>query len=124
MSMAKTMELSKRLKAYHARRHYDTGEDISQYELAEEFGVERGLFNKHYNGTRTPADPITVAKYAAVLGDDLFEILGVRQPTREDYIIDTLEELRSRDDTAAVETIDSIHDLLADRGLLRTKKVG
>ena len=118
MTMTKTMGLSKRLKAYHARRSNELGYIISQRDLAGEFGVEPGLFNKHYNGTRAPEDPDMLARYAEKLGKEIYYELGVFPP---DPIIATLAALQDSDDPEVAQLWDSIHRWLSDHGFVRTK---
>ena len=121
MSMTKTRELSKRLKAYHARRSNELGYVIKQRELADEFGVEPGLFNKHYNGTRTPEDVYMIARYAEKLGDDLYAVLGVQPPTPQDQVIATLVALRNSEVPEVQLIFDELITRVGRLGLIVSK---
>lgn len=53
----------------------DRGDVISQYELAKEFGISYGLFNKYYNDERVP-DGENLKRIADKTGPVAYQLAG------------------------------------------------
>lgn len=108
------------LRQKHIDRVNELGFVISQAEYAEWLGIDRVVFNRHYNGRRTPkADDPILHVYAAKLGPEVYDLVGAARPDKN------IRELQARYDTAVAagapvgELMDVIDEWLIEQGIER-----